>query len=49
METIELLLEITERTWLQVIIDGEVQYEGLAVQGDILILPVRMRHRKRPN
>lgn len=35
METIELLLEITERTWLQVIIDGEVQYEGLAVQGDI--------------
>jgi hypothetical protein len=35
MPTIEMLLEITERTWLQVIIDGEVQYEGLAVQGDI--------------
>lgn len=35
METVELLLEITERTWLQVLVDGEVQYEGLARQGDV--------------
>jgi transcriptional regulator with XRE-family HTH domain len=34
METIELILEITERTWLQVIIDGEVQFEGQARSGD---------------
>jgi cytoskeletal protein RodZ len=36
MEIINLRLEITERTWLRVTIDGEVQYQGQALQGDTL-------------
>jgi hypothetical protein len=34
METIQLQLDITERTWMRVTIDGEVVYEGLARKGD---------------
>lgn len=34
MEEILLRLEITERTWMQITIDGEVVFEGLAVKGD---------------
>lgn len=33
MEQIDLRLEITERTWLRVTIDGEIVYEGLGRQG----------------
>ncbi|GAB4149022.1 MAG: DUF4115 domain-containing protein [Candidatus Promineifilaceae bacterium] len=33
MEQINLRLEITERTWLRVTIDGEIVYEGLGRQG----------------
>jgi cytoskeleton protein RodZ len=35
METVQLRLEITERTWLQVTVDGQVAYEGLARSGDV--------------
>ena len=35
METVQMRLEITERTWLQVTIDGQVAYEGLARSGDV--------------
>lgn len=35
METVRMRLEITERTWLQVTIDGQVTYEGLARSGDV--------------
>lgn len=34
MESILLRLDITERTWMQVTIDGEVVFEGLARHGD---------------
>lgn len=34
MERIRLRLEITERTWMQVTIDGEVVFEGLARRGE---------------
>jgi hypothetical protein len=34
MESIRLRLDITERTWMQVTIDGEVVFEGLAKRGD---------------
>ena len=34
METIRLRLDVTERTWMQVTIDGEVVCEGLGRQGD---------------
>ncbi len=34
MESILLRLDITERTWMQVTIDGEVVFEGLARRGD---------------
>lgn len=34
METIQMRLDITERTWMRVTIDGEVVYEGLARKGD---------------
>jgi hypothetical protein len=34
METIQLRLDITERTWMRVTIDGEVVFEGLARNGD---------------
>ncbi|MEW5988903.1 MAG: RodZ domain-containing protein [Chloroflexota bacterium] len=34
MERIRLRLEITERTWMQVAIDGEVVFEGLARRGE---------------
>jgi len=34
MESIRLRLDITERTWMQVTIDGEVVFEGLAKSGD---------------
>ncbi len=34
METINLRLDITERTWMQVTIDDEIVFEGLARRGD---------------
>lgn len=34
LDEIDLRLEITERTWFQVTIDGEVVYEGLGRQGE---------------
>jgi cytoskeletal protein RodZ len=34
MEAIQLRLDITERTWMRVSIDGEVVFEGLARKGD---------------
>ncbi len=34
MESIQLRLDITERTWMRVTIDGEVVFEGLARKGD---------------
>lgn len=34
METIQLRLEITERTWMQVTIDGEIVFQGIARKGD---------------
>jgi cytoskeletal protein RodZ len=34
METIQMRLDITERTWMRVTIDGEVVFEGLARRGD---------------
>jgi cytoskeleton protein RodZ len=34
METIQMRLDITERTWMRVTIDGEVVFEGLARKGD---------------
>ncbi|MCI0396277.1 MAG: DUF4115 domain-containing protein [Chloroflexi bacterium] len=36
LEVINLRLEITERTWVQVTIDGEMVYEGQAVKDDLL-------------
>lgn len=34
MDTIRLRLDITERTWLQVTIDGAIVFNGMAKQGD---------------
>ncbi|MFQ5401387.1 MAG: helix-turn-helix domain-containing protein [Anaerolineae bacterium] len=34
METIRLKLEITERTWMEVTIDGDVVFTGIAKKGD---------------
>jgi len=34
METIRLRLDITERTWMQVTVDDEIVFEGLARRGD---------------
>jgi transcriptional regulator with XRE-family HTH domain len=34
MESIQMRLDITERTWMRVTIDGEVVFEGLARKGD---------------
>ena len=34
LETIQMRLDITERTWMRVTIDGEVVFEGLARRGD---------------
>jgi cytoskeletal protein RodZ len=34
METIRLKLEITERTWMEVTIDGDVVFSGIAREGD---------------
>lgn len=34
METIQLQLDVTERTWMRVTIDSEVVFEGLARKGD---------------
>lgn len=34
LETVQMRLEITERTWMRVTIDGEVVFEGLARKGD---------------
>jgi cytoskeleton protein RodZ len=34
METIHLKLEITERTWMEVTIDGDVVFSGIAREGD---------------
>lgn len=34
LESIELTLEITERVWMEVTIDGSVVYEGQATRGD---------------
>jgi cytoskeletal protein RodZ len=34
LELIELRLDITERTWMRITIDGEVAFEGLAKKGD---------------
>jgi cytoskeletal protein RodZ len=34
METIRLHLDITERTWMEVLIDGDVVFSGIARQGD---------------
>jgi cytoskeletal protein RodZ len=34
LELIELRLDITERTWMRITIDGEVVFEGLAKKGD---------------
>jgi transcriptional regulator with XRE-family HTH domain len=34
METIQMRLDITERTWMRVTMDGEVVFEGLARNGD---------------
>jgi cytoskeletal protein RodZ len=34
METIQMRLDVTERTWMRVTIDGEVVFEGLARKGD---------------
>lgn len=34
LETIRLRLEITERTWMEVTIDGDVQFSGIARRGD---------------
>lgn len=34
METIQMRLDVTERTWMRVTIDGEVVFEGMARRGD---------------
>jgi cytoskeletal protein RodZ len=34
LETIKLKLEITERTWMEVTIDGDVAFSGIAREGD---------------
>jgi cytoskeletal protein RodZ len=34
METVRLKLEITERTWIEVTIDGDIVFSGIAVRGD---------------
>jgi len=34
METVRLRLDVTERTWMQVTVDDEVVFEGLARRGD---------------
>ncbi|MGD2078255.1 MAG: DUF4115 domain-containing protein [Chloroflexota bacterium] len=34
LETIQMRLDVTERTWMRVTIDGEVVFEGLARRGD---------------
>ena len=34
LETIQMRLDVTERTWMRVTIDGEVVFEGLARKGD---------------
>jgi transcriptional regulator with XRE-family HTH domain len=34
METVRLKLEITERAWLEVTIDGDIVFSGIAVRGD---------------
>lgn len=34
METIQMRLDVTERTWMRVTVDGEVVFEGLARRGD---------------
>jgi transcriptional regulator with XRE-family HTH domain len=34
VDTIQLRLEITERTWIRVIVDGDIVFEGQAVRGD---------------
>ncbi len=34
MDTIRLKLEITERTWMQVTIDGDIAFNGIAKKGD---------------
>jgi cytoskeletal protein RodZ len=34
METVQMRLEITERAWMQVTVDGEVVFEGLARAGE---------------
>jgi transcriptional regulator with XRE-family HTH domain len=34
METIRLKLEITERTWMEITIDGDVVFSGIAREGD---------------
>ena len=34
METIQMRLDVTERTWMRVTIDGEMVFEGLARSGD---------------
>ena len=35
LDEINLRLDIVERTWLRITIDGEVQYQGMAVNGDV--------------
>ncbi|MCP4423449.1 MAG: helix-turn-helix domain-containing protein [Chloroflexi bacterium] len=34
METIQLKLEITERTWMEVTVDGDIVYSGIVKKGD---------------
>jgi len=34
LETIQMRLDVTERTWMRVTVDGEVVFEGLARKGD---------------
>jgi hypothetical protein len=34
LETIQLKLEITERTWMEVTIDGDIVFSGIARNGD---------------
>ncbi|MCA9933438.1 MAG: helix-turn-helix domain-containing protein [Ardenticatenaceae bacterium] len=35
MDTINLRLDITERTWMEVTVDGDVRFSGIAKRGDV--------------
>jgi hypothetical protein len=45
LDRIDIELDVTERTWLSVTVDGAIAYEGQARKGDVLhgMPPVRLR------